>query len=378
MAFWDWVEHFRETILRDHPSVSTKAAYLAVKYLRSILEPNWIEAESGKHPLMQRLRYSAEPNDLWLDQFARKIAALKQIDGSGSIIARLARWNQFSGARYEMDVCLMMLLAGFKPELVQPTPAEPSVDIRVHGPQDQFLIEVTSLNPSNQDDLFMEFVNWTTGQSFGSGVIAGGLINGTQLAVREIPNMKIAIKEAVGRAKDAHSLQQVNFPGTANIYIAPSDLVGQMPEGMRGMFGFTPPYDRSFEEKVTRKIQSKMAQLSQTDLPVILSIFSQIHGYETLKAIFEKGRDDIEVVIGTIPQLMALVLSESFPLWTPQIIEAKIGTQVKTLFVSDIGIREPYAFLSWRNGYSTRIPQEEVLGAFERYSTNLANLNPLA
>jgi hypothetical protein len=156
MGFWDSVVRFRENFLRDRPTPSNKAALKATKYIRGVLEPNWNEQDSARHYLTSRFRVAYLPYDLWLDQFARKLKAMKKIDGTEDILRRLASLDQYAGARFEMETGLALSLGGFDVRFIRADQTGPSADILARFDSQEFVVEVTTLNRSQNETRAME------------------------------------------------------------------------------------------------------------------------------------------------------------------------------------------------------------------------------
>jgi hypothetical protein len=377
LDFWDNMVRFRENLDKEHSSPSLAMALKAVQYIRATLEPNFQLQKASIHPLVQRLQFSEYSNNLWLEQFARKLQAVKTLEGSESLLYRLGTPEEYLAARFEMEAGLALMLTGSHIEYVPAQPPDPTPDIIVKIKNTQYTVEVTSLNRSAQELKFIQFEGWVSAFCFRNGVTYGGILSAINISDKVISEMKLQIEAAVKEANTNRTVVTINRPGFATLSIAPRDLASQMPEGTSGMTSFNSPYERRFEEKITRAVEKKMKQIQQNDASFLV-MFSDIGHFTDMESIFKEWLDRVGLTLGTFPQLMGVNLGTPLPmLETGMNLTTKTQDQ-KTIFVSEIGVHEPYAFLNWQNKYAMKRMPQEMLYAFQNYGEHLNGLPQLA
>src|SRR5579871_5360475 len=103
MSFWDHVERFHDSILKDEDTVRRpKDIRPTINYIRTVLEPNWPDGLSRTHPLYQRLTMSSTQNDSWLEEFVNKVRAVQEISNHDDVLKRLAQPAEYLGACFEL------------------------------------------------------------------------------------------------------------------------------------------------------------------------------------------------------------------------------------------------------------------------------------
>jgi hypothetical protein len=374
MGFWDTVVAFHESILKEKPSPGYESTLRAVKYIRNVLEPNWVEQDSPRHPITSKVRVSYGPFNRWLEQFARKLSLMKEFEGTDGLIKRLASLDQYSSARFEMEVGLALSLGGFEARFILADQSKPSADIKATQGNREFVVEVSTLNRSQNELRALELSGWMASVSFTSGMTAGGMLNGIGYSPRLVALAKEEVSSAFEKAKSSHRVQQVSIPGFARIWVAPKDSASQMPEGVAGMFALTNAPEKDLQIRLEAKIRDKLEQISGEELDSVLVVYSEAAGWQSLEDLFNGPAHEIDVVINTIPSLMGLSLAGFGGLLRSQ--EPPKSKESMTLFMSEIGPQEPYAFLNWANKYSSHPMPSGVFQAFQNYPVNLQRLPP--
>ncbi|MDG6950217.1 MAG: hypothetical protein JRM77_10345 [Nitrososphaerota archaeon] len=304
---------------------------------------------------------------------------MNEIEGTKDIVMRLASLEQYSSARFEMEVGLSLLLGGFDIQFIQANQSGPSADISVKNDIREFVVEVSTLNRTQNEIMAMEMSNWAASVSFTSGMTAGGMVNGMIYSPKLASWARDEVSSALERAKSSHSVQEATVPGFARVWVAPRDLANQMPAGVAGRFSLTNAPEQDLQVRLVKKIKDKMNQISKEGQDSVLVLYSDVAGWQSLEELFGRPRSEIEVVINTIPSLMGLSLAGFGgilrPLETFQ--HEPQSKNSMSLFMSEIGIQEPYAFLTWTNRYSAHHIPPGVFQAFQNYPLNLKRLPSL-
>ena len=200
-------------------------------------------------------------------------------------------------------------------------------------------------------------------------------MNGMGYSPRLMSDAKEEVSRALERAKSSHSVQEASIPGFARVWVAPKDLMSQMP--MAGTFYLTSAPERELQSRLEAKIRDKMDQISKERFDSVLAVYSDVAGWQSLEELFNRPTSEIEVVINTIPNLMGLSLAGFAGLLRSAGSEPPQSKGAMTLFMSEIGIQEPYAFLNWTNNYSVHPLPTRLFSAFQEYPSSLKNLPSL-
>ena len=96
-------------------------------------------------------------------------------------------------------------------------------------------IEVTSLNPPDEEVRVQALVNRVINLGFMKEVATGGYVS-------RVPSLKILedvlkqVDQAIDEIKHSRKVKKFNYEGVATIYPAPQDMVNQMPEDSDTLF----------------------------------------------------------------------------------------------------------------------------------------------
>jgi hypothetical protein len=377
MGFWDHTLQFRETLLRENPHPNLEEALRAVKFLRTTLEPHWVEQESPHHPIASRLNFSSYENNLWLGQLARKLSVLEAVDGAVNVIPKLADPKLYPSVRFEVEVAAALLSGGFRVQFIPPKQSGPSADILARIGESEFMVEVTTLNRSEIEEKTMGLVSWITYQGFVSGMIAGGRVNGMLYSKSQDTEARERITAGVERARANHDVEHIMIPGFVNMWVAPSSMVDQMPSGARGIFEFTNPPEPDLQLRLARKVKDKMSQISREGTDSFLIVYSDLVGWQGLEELLSKPSSEIEVVINTVPSLMGLSLAAFAGILSTPENRLPRSKDSMILFISELGKQEPYGFLNWRNEFSNHPIPPGIFSAFQNYAANMEKLPSL-
>ena len=346
-------------------------------FLRSVLEPHWSEEASMRHPLWRPLNASYFPNDQWLQELARKILAASEIEGSASIIKRLANAAEYPGAFAELETAMALGLEGRDVSFIERSKTR-SADIMIRETSGNIQVEVSTLNQSRREQQAMGMLTMIASKGTRQKLMHGGVVNAAYISEEKIARLEAAIDEATIQAIEGHKVAQACISGFANLYFAPADLVKEIPEGMGGHVRFNMPNGRTPEEKINEKIQAKSKQLLARGEASILVLYDELFlGGEQVKKFFNDKMDGVTVILNSVPHIGGLVLSSRLGILEPINDFERKDEPHKVLFGSEVGAEEPRCFLCWTNAISPRPMPEWFVGALERYGTNLVRLPAL-
>jgi hypothetical protein len=377
MGYWKWVVDFHERVYRKSPT--GEEGLNAVKFLRIFFEKRGVDSLPRKHPLHNRLGVAAEPNYLWLAQYVKKIQRASSLSGFEQVARRLVNPKEYLAANNEMEVALKLYLEGLKVSFVS-VDAQHTPDLILKLDNHTTRIEVSSLNPPDEETRFHIFLDQILHLSFSREVVLGGYVN-------RIPSAKMTeklvneVKESINISKKAHKVEKLNFKGVATIYIAPHDLVGQLPADCRGSFHFFgPPKRKPIELQIRQKIENKSKQLFGEDEFGLLFLYTQMIGRQRVTELFKNDADDIVVMLASYPKLLGLILTVSN--FGVEVISFEKSDTLKSEFKKnkifldlETGKYQYESVIVWKNLHADRNFPEEILHALKNYSSNLISLD---
>lgn len=378
MKYWDWVARSHEGMSRDFPN--GEEDYRAVCFIRSFFERIGIGELPRNHPLHNRLSIGMAPNYSWLVQYARKLLTASQLSGFEEIARRFADPREYLAANAETEVALKMYLEGLDVSFSRVT-SQPTCDLIVNLGSEVIRIEVTSLNPPDEEMRVQTLVNQVNTLGFMKEVATGGFVS-------RVPSPKILedvlkqVNRAIDEVKDSRKVKKFNYEGVATVYLAPHDMVDQMPVDCRRTFRFNQPPRKSIEEQINRKIEKKNKQLRHHNELGILFLYTQMIDRQFVSKLFDQPMDDVEVTLASYPKLLGLVLT--VPHLGIEVASAVKAEDLKKeyrgskLFLeTEAGFYQYESSLLWKNLHADRGFPEKLVHALENYSLNLSKLTPL-
>ena len=378
MKYWDWVERSHEGMSRDFPN--GEEGLRAVCFIRSFFEQIGIEELPRNHPLHNRLSIGMVPNYSWLVQYARKLLTAGQLSGFEEVARRFLNPREYLAANSETEVALKMYLEGLDVSFSRVAP-QPTCDLIVNLRSEVIRIEVTSLNPPDEEMRVQALVNRVITLGFMKEVATGGFVSRVR-SLKILEDVLKQVDQAIDEVKDSHKVKKFNYEGVATIYLAPHEMVDQMPEDSRRAFHFNQPTRKPIEEQINRTIEEKNKQLQHYNELGILFLNTQMMDRQSVSKLFDQPTDDVEVTLASYPKLLGLVL-------TVPHLGIEVASAVKTedlkkeyrsskLFLeTEAGFYQYESSLLWKNLHADRSIPEKFVHALENYSSNLSKLSPL-
>jgi len=379
MGYWNNIVGFHERMYED--SSSSEEGLKAVSFLRTFFRKRGCESLPPDHPLHNRLGVVFEPNYLWLVQYAKKIQKASFLSGFEQVARRLVNPRTYLAAHNEIDVALKLHLEGlnvtFSSVGSQPTP-----DLILKSDNDITRIEVSSLNPPDEETRFQLLRDLIINLNFSREVASGGFVSKipSRKIIEKIANM---VKESIDRSKGEHKVVKLNLKGVATIYLAPNDLVNQIPADCRRSFYFVvPPNRKPIETQIQQKIERKSKQLFEDNESGLLFLYTQMIGRKKVFQLFKNDMDDIVAMLASYPKLLGLVLT--VPHLGMEVISTSRSDTLqssykenKILLECEAGKYQYERIIVWKNLHADHSFPKEILRALKNYSSNLSNLEPL-
>jgi hypothetical protein len=375
MKYWEAIEKSQERMARDFPN--GKEGMKAVHVIRSFFEQIGTEQLSQYHPLTNRLRIGYEPNYSWLVHYARKLLTAKQLLGFEGVAKRFSDPKEYLAANAETETALKLYLSGLDVSFCRQT-RQPVCDLGVKLDNTFVGVEVTSLNPSDEELLVDTLVSQVNVLGFTSDIAAGGFVSRVKSA-QVLEEVLSQVKQAIEEVKVSGKIKKLNYKGVATIYLAPESMVDQMPADCRRQFAYSHPSRLSIEDQIKRKIAGKDRQL-QNGLG-ILFINTRMIDRESLSKLFDQSTS-VDITLASYPMLLGLVLTVphlGIEVVSGQTIEhlEKRSSDNKVFLETEVGPFQYESSLLWKNLHADLAFPAEFTQALMDYSSNLNALLPL-
>lgn len=378
MGYWEHILSFHERYTQEFPR--TKEGFNAVLFLNSFFEKIGCDGFTRDHPLDNRLSAAFPQNYAWLIEYSRKLLTATSIQGFEQVARRLGSPQTFLAANNEIDVALKLSLQNM--EVMFPRiSSSASPDLVVVVGDKKINVEVTSLNPPEQESFANILFSTIFGQGARKRVASGGFVGKvpTRAKLQEILE---TINKGMDQAIGSQTVQKLDFPGIAMIYLAPYGMVGQMPEDCRGQFRSYSPSRKPIDEQMANKIKEKIPQLFQDNGTGILFLYTHILGREDVLGLFDRDLDDMEIVLASYRKLHGLVLTVphreiGVPSATASNELRRRDKGNKALIECSTGRYQNESSVVWSNLHADARFPSEVVRALENYPSNLDNLAPL-
>ena len=307
-----------ETILRSHRETYSRypngsEGLEALQRIRDLLGPDWDPRYEPGIWLKYRLWRSNEPGYSWLCDFAKKLEILLGIPGANRVIQRLSNGRHYQGAWSELDFALKLSLSGFDCKFVQTT-SSPTPDLVANRKGTTLEVEVTSMSPLPTRGLAfsgMHTVEWT---SFTHSAVARGLFSRVPKP-RELELIEEKVKLACEEANNKNGVVKLNIRGLMTYYIAPKDLLDQIPERWRQSILMKGVRRLSATERLVRIIDKKSGPQLEKAKTALIAIYDELNlrGFqreETGTNTYDNSR--IELSLGGFPNVVGAVLVQPF------------------------------------------------------------------
>lgn len=155
----------------DYPS--GKKGLSAIRYLIDLFLTNGCETVPNGHPLLNKFLAGAEYNYQWLIQYAIKIKLVNEVSGFSKISLRLTNPETFLSVNNEIEVALKFHLAGINSSFIETDLSKPTPDILLNIKDKDYHVEVSSINPSDQETLMWNFHSQLSQVTIGKGLVTG-------------------------------------------------------------------------------------------------------------------------------------------------------------------------------------------------------------
>ena len=344
--FWDAVERFQGSHLNTSPN--KEAGLKGLKTIRRILEPHWV-ISSIRHPLWNNFWVAYERNYLWFFQCAKILEEATKVPGSEQVIPRLGIPEEYANAFSELDFALRFDLSGIPCRFV-PRASTPTPDLMIEHGNKKTLIEITSLNSSEQDRIELETMNWLLYQQSRYHCYGGGSLylddpNPSDLSEQIRQTAEDAFREAL----DSNGLSHRNIRGVFDFYVAPHARADLVPEKWRGHFQVSSRTPLPVKDKLARKIDCKTDRQLNSDEASILAIYDRIISSEVFTQLSKDH--DLAVKVATLPNLAAVVLIHTITHpFAVNNIEPKTETEWDLVSISHkLPNGEAEEILTWEN-----------------------------
>lgn len=379
MKYWDWILDAQERMTKSYPS--GEKGLTAINFIRNFFEKMGADKLDRYHPLHYRLTSGAEPNYLWLIQYAQKLHTASMIPGFEQIVKRLSDPETYLSVNNEIEVSLKMYLAGLNVSFVPTSNVHPTPDLLVKMPDKEITIEVSSLNPSNEEEYLQTLQTRLIMLILKHRLVYGALVN----RVSDKPTLERILTEveaAIENILETNKTEKVNIPGVITIYLAPPEKIDDIPEECKNSSYYVQPPRRSLEDKIKRKINEKYSQLTLAGEAGLLYLYTQMIPIERIFQQFEKPFDQLNIVLASYPKLSGLILTrphfeiERIVMMKYDMLKSKTK-KGKAYIETEAGAFQYESTLTWDNEYANQSFPQQIIEAIKNYQNNLEKLSPL-
>jgi hypothetical protein len=376
MGYWKRLVAFHQN---DHKKFPTgEEGFKAINFLRFFFEKMGCNNLSPNHPLHNRLGVGFEPNYLWLVQYAKKLQKASQFSGFEQIAKRLVNPRTYLASQNEIEVALKLHLDGL--DVSFPClGSEHTPDLILRLGNEITRIEVSSLNPSDEEMRFQLLRDLVARLSFSFEMTSGGFFSRipSVKAIKEIENQLAALIE---ESKKLHKMEKLTLKGIATIYLASNDLADQIPDDCRRSFQFVgPSAPKPIEHQIRQKIENKSEQLFNDDESGILFLYTQMINRENVFQLFKSDMDNIVAILASYPRVLGLVLT------VPHLgLEVVSGSKPigltnefkgnKILLECEAGAYQYESIIVWKNLHAKSSFPNVIICALKNYASNLSKL----
>ena len=280
------------------------------KIIRKILEPHWV-ISGVYHPLSYRFwGYSAEGNYRWFSNFGKFLEVGSTISGSERVIHHLGNSTEYLRALAELDFGVRLLLSGIKCEFV-PTKSSPTPDLIFHSGSIVSHVEITSLNPPEQERAELEAITWLNMEQINNDLVGGGKLYWDNPGTfrLDLDKIKQVAKDAISETLTTRTVVQRNVRGLFVYAVAPDDRAKDLPKWADHFetAGQTPLPKK---DKIVRKIQWKVEHQLSSQKSSVLVIYDRVTFPDEINSLAQNH--DISVKVETFSNLAAVILIHPF------------------------------------------------------------------
>ncbi len=303
------------TLLQFHQRAYSKspngeAGLAAVRKVHELFGPDWNCTYEPQHYLKHRLWTANEPSYGWLVHFAQKLEFLSTIPGSGDIISRLDNRASYWAAWSELDFTLKLALGGFDCRFIPTSRASPTPDLLATRDQLTLIAEITSMNPMPREGLSFGIFMAVEMAALRQRATVRGFFSRVPSEL-ELDQIEDKVREASKEANEKKRPIKVNMHGLMTVFVAPRDLVSEIPARWRDGFSMKGFHRVPLADRLARTIREKVkAQLGESKTALVAIYdqlsFEKLFGPREEEKFFEDPA--IELLLGTYPNLLGAVL----------------------------------------------------------------------
>jgi len=366
--YWSHMEEFHERAHTDHPNGAEGMA--AFRYFRSILEPNWVDADSNKHPFHHWITFASTHHYDRLILLRRRFELVQDTVGFRSRAKRLAHRTEYLSAMTEIETGVKLRLQGIQITFPREKSGDTPDIIADIGGQ-RYWVEVTSVNPPALETSFMNLLGGLMGTSMKLKVTVGGFAI-AHFTEKDIRAIESDVEHAANEIAGKDGVRKVVVPGKAIFYVGSGTGVSDIPEKWRGGFQAWRSRDRPASERIIAKICDKGKKNYLEGGPGFLVLYDWMVPHEEVDKILENPEDDLGLVMAVHPQILGMTLvvpSESAPRMYPAVIVSSKTRESRIHALPDMTTER---VVLWRNVHATAELPSMITSAFLEYPSALS------
>ena len=311
----------------------------------------------------------------------KKIQKASHFSGFNLIAKRLIDPKEYLASDNEIEVALKLHLEGLNVSFLSPD-SQHTPDLILRLDNYTTRIEVSSLNPPEEETLVQRLFDHIFALTTQQRVVSGGFVSKVP-SPKKVEEVINRVKESIARVKETGKMEKLNVKGVGTVYIAPNDLVDQIPADCRGRFHFVgPPKRKPIENQIQQKIEKKSKQLFGDNESGLLFLYTLMIDREEVSELFKNDMDDVIAILASYPKLLGLVLTvphnEIGVVSGSNLAKLKREYKENKIFLEcEAGKYQYESIIIWKNLHAEGSFPEKIFRALNNYSSNLSNLEPL-
>jgi hypothetical protein len=369
--FWDWIESFHKSDVKDRDSPFEKLA--SINYLRETFEPNWDESNSDKHPFYSMLSIASDEDYARLGVFVNKIKELSKLPGNADIIRRMGDFNEYYGAYCEMDTALRFKLADLEVSIIEATQEMRTPDFLLKSPRNGIWIETTTINTPKETE-----TNDLIGKLMTISISRHVAISGYFLREpkqKEIAEVIKMIQEALKESSSADHPSKLSIPGLMILFLRFGPSKEGIPEQFLDGVDIHDKEKKHRVERIVKKIEDKCKNNYPIAKSGFLIIYDQSAKDGDFIELLKRDERDLVSVISSYRNLLGLAIIMS-NVRNPQPIWDLMNLEHCKWDVISLPSLESEGIIVWKNPCADEELPDYLIKALFEFNDNLNKILP--
>ena len=374
MKFWDWIQNFHESFVKDEEVL--KSGISSVKYLRGLFEPYWVERDSDKHPFYSMLSIASDSEYERLRSLVDKLKELSRIPNHEILIRRMADYREYYSVLHEIDTLLRFKQANIEISIICPTQEMRTPDFILRLEKTRIWIETTSINPPSNAALY-DLIGQLMTISMSQHVAITGHFT-RKPEQKETEEILKRVERAVIELKGTEGVSKINIPGLMILFARTGPLTDGIPERYRDGISIHEKDRVPKVERIVKKIEEKCKENYQIADSGFLIIYDESGNDQDLFNMMTQKERNLTDVVSSYPNLLGLAVMMPNARNSPSVCSKEyddINNQDEACFsISGLPGQERCGILAWRNICADKPILRSIISAIFHYGVDQEKL----